>query len=63
MWTARPLALLRSGRFRRCTLLAVTYQGAVDAMLDHLETHPDVEPTRDAATLAGVLLGGICCTS
>jgi AcrR family transcriptional regulator len=41
-------------------LLAVTYQGAVDAMLDYLRAHPDVDPDRYATTVAEVLLGGIC---
>jgi AcrR family transcriptional regulator len=43
-------------------LLAVTYQGAVDAMLSYLDTHPDVDPDRHAATVANVLLDGICRT-
>lgn len=43
-------------------LLAVTYQGAVDAMLAYLDAHPDVDPERHAATVAEVLLGGICRT-
>lgn len=41
-------------------LLAVTYQGAVDAMLDYLETHPDLDPDRYASTVADVLLDGMC---
>lgn len=41
-------------------LLAVTYQGAVDAMLDYLETHPEIDPDRYAGTLADVLLDGVC---
>jgi AcrR family transcriptional regulator len=41
-------------------LLAVTYQGSVDAMLGYLQAHPDVDPERYADTLADVLLGGIC---
>jgi AcrR family transcriptional regulator len=40
-------------------LVAVTYQGAVDAMLSYLEAHPEVDPDRYAATVADVLLGGI----
>ena len=40
-------------------LLAVTYQGAVDAMLAYLETHPGADPQRHAAAVADVLLSGI----
>jgi hypothetical protein len=41
-------------------LLAVTYQGAVDAMLDYLQAHPEVDPERYATTVAEVLLDGVC---
>jgi AcrR family transcriptional regulator len=41
-------------------LLSVTYQGAVDAMLNYLEAHPDVDAGRYATTVADVLLSGIC---
>ncbi|HEY6430034.1 MAG TPA: hypothetical protein VIX84_22620, partial [Acidimicrobiales bacterium] len=40
-------------------LLAVTYQGLVDTMLDHLIDHPDVDPDRYAEHTATVLLDGI----
>lgn len=40
-------------------LLAVTYQGLVDTMLDHLSEHPDVDPDRYARHVATVLLDGI----
>lgn len=40
-------------------LLAVTYQGLVDTMLDHLIDHPDVDPGRYAEHTATVLLDGI----
>lgn len=52
----------KEGDFRETLeprLLAVTYQGAVDAMLDYLETHPEVDPDRYASTLADVLLDGV----
>ena len=39
--------------------LAVTYQGAVDAMLAYLDAHPDTDADRYAATVADILLGGI----
>ncbi|WP_207888954.1 hypothetical protein, partial [Pseudomonas sp. 100_A] len=38
--------------------LAVTYQGAVDAMLTYLDAHTDVDPDRYADTVAGILLDG-----
>lgn len=40
-------------------LLAVTYQGAVDAMLGYLDVHPGDDPQRHAAAVADVLLSGI----
>ena len=40
-------------------VMAVTYQGSIDAMLDHLERHPDVDPEEYAAVLAEVLLSGM----
>lgn len=40
-------------------LLAVTYQGAVDAMLGYLDAHPHDDRQRHAATVADVLLSGI----
>jgi AcrR family transcriptional regulator len=40
-------------------LLAVTYQGLVDTMLDHLIAHPGVDPGRYAEHIATVLLDGI----
>lgn len=40
-------------------LLAVTYQGLIDAMLDHLTGHPDIDPGRYADHTATVLLDGI----
>ncbi|SIR79925.1 TetR/AcrR family transcriptional regulator [Williamsia sterculiae] len=39
--------------------LAVTYQGAVDAMLGYLDAHPDVDADGYAATVADILLDGI----
>jgi AcrR family transcriptional regulator len=40
-------------------LLAVTYQGLVDTMLDHLSQHPDIDSDRYAEHTAAVLLDGI----
>lgn len=40
-------------------LLAVTYQGAVDAMLAHLDAHPGSDAERHADLVADVLLGGM----
>lgn len=40
-------------------LLAVTYQGAVDGMLEYLDAYPDADSDVHADTLANVLLGGI----
>ncbi len=39
--------------------LAVTYQGAVDAMLSYLDAHPDTDADRYATTVADILLDGI----
>jgi AcrR family transcriptional regulator len=40
-------------------VMAVTYQGSIDVMLDYLGAHPDVDPRAYAATLAEILLGGM----
>jgi AcrR family transcriptional regulator len=40
-------------------LLAVTYQGLVDTMLDHLSQHPDIDSDRYAEHTAAVPLDGI----
>lgn len=40
-------------------LLAVTYQGMVDTMLDHLHANPAIDPQTLADHVADVLLGGI----
>lgn len=39
--------------------LAVTYQGMVDTMLDHLDQHPEITPEDFADQVATVLLDGI----
>jgi AcrR family transcriptional regulator len=39
-------------------VLAVTYQGAVDAMLAHLDLHPDADPDAYAEQLANLLVRG-----
>ena len=39
-------------------LLAVTYQGAVDAMLSYLDAYPDTDADRYAETVAEILLSG-----
>ena len=40
-------------------LLAVSYQGLVDTMLDHLSEHPDIDRDRYAEQTVTVLLDGI----
>jgi AcrR family transcriptional regulator len=40
-------------------LMAVTYQGAVDTMLGHLQAHPEIDGATYARALADLLLGGI----
>ena len=40
-------------------VMAVTYQGSIDAMLDSLGDHREVDPVEYAAALADVLLGGM----
>lgn len=39
-------------------VMAVTYQGAIDAMLGYLRYHPEVDPQQYAATLAELLVRG-----
>lgn len=41
------------------TVMATTYQGAIDSMLGYLGSHPDVDPNDYADTLADILLAGI----
>lgn len=62
----RQATLIRHGQQRGqirtdldADLLAVIYQGMVDTMLDHLETHPGLDHRRVADHLAEVLLAGI----
>lgn len=43
-------------------LLAVSYQGLVDTMLTHLDSHPDTDPENYAATVADLFLGGVSTT-
>lgn len=38
---------------------AVTYEGAVDAMLAYLDSHPEIDPGEYAAAVADILLNGI----
>lgn len=40
-------------------LLAVTYQGAVDAMLAYLDAHPATDADRHASVVAEILLAGM----
>lgn len=40
-------------------LFAVTYQGAVDSMLDHLDANPDLDPERSARIVADILISGV----
>ncbi|MGJ0120092.1 TetR/AcrR family transcriptional regulator [Williamsia sp. MIQD14] len=39
-------------------LLAITYQGMVDTMLDHLDADPTLDPAAHADHVAAVFLGG-----
>lgn len=63
---ARQATLLRRGQERGQLradldphLLAVTYQGMVDSMLEFLDTNPDIDPLTYADHVADVLLAGI----
>ena len=40
-------------------VMAVTYQGAIDAMLEYLEGRPDLDPNAYADHLAEILLAGM----
>lgn len=40
-------------------VMAVTYQGAIDAMLAYLDEHPEIDPDTYADDLADLLLSGI----
>ncbi|MER6988884.1 TetR/AcrR family transcriptional regulator [Saccharopolyspora hirsuta] len=40
-------------------VMAITYQGSIDAMLAHLQAHPEVDPESYADQLAELLLDGI----
>lgn len=40
-------------------VMAITYQGAVDAMFKYLDAHPESEPERYAASLAELLLAAV----
>lgn len=40
-------------------IMAITYQGAIDTMLEYLEAHPDTDPDGYADQLADILLSGI----
>lgn len=40
-------------------VMAVTYQGAIDAMLSYLDTHPDVDADAYATALADVLVAAM----
>lgn len=39
-------------------VMAVVYQGAIDAMIGYLQAHPDVDPEAEAQAVADVLLSG-----
>ncbi|MBF5001624.1 TetR family transcriptional regulator [Nocardia sp. BSTN01] len=63
---ARQATLLRRGQEQGQLradldphLLAVTYQGMVDSMLEYLDTNPDIDPLSYADHIADVLLAGI----
>lgn len=49
------------GAFRRfdTRVMAVTYQGAIDAMLSYLDTHPETDVDRYADALADILLAAM----
>lgn len=40
-------------------VMAVTYQGVIDAMIGYLQAHPDVDPQQHSSAVADVLLSGI----
>lgn len=40
-------------------VIAISYQGAVDAMLDHLDCYPDTDPADHARQLADLFLDGL----
>lgn len=40
-------------------VMAITYQGAIDMMIEYLGTHPRIDPGDYADTLTDLLLGGI----
>lgn len=40
-------------------VMAVSYQGVIDAMIGYLQAHPDVDPQELSTTVADVLLSGI----
>lgn len=40
-------------------VMAVTYQGAIDAMIAYLTAHPEVDPHAYAAQLADILVDGL----
>lgn len=44
-------------------VMAVTYQGSIDVMLDYLQGHPDVDPHDYAGSLAEILLAGMRASS
>ncbi|MFC7621351.1 TetR/AcrR family transcriptional regulator [Microlunatus sp. GCM10028923] len=44
-------------------IMAVTYQGSIDAMLAYLEIHPELEPQDYADGLAEILLGAMKATA
>jgi AcrR family transcriptional regulator len=47
---------VRTGDVR---VMAVSYQGVIDAMIGYLQAHPDVNPADHAAAVADVLLSGL----
>lgn len=40
-------------------VMAVSYQGVIDAMIGYLQAHPDVDPQQHASAVADVFLSGI----
>lgn len=40
-------------------IMAVSYQGALDAMLGYLDQHPEIDPDAYADTLAGIIIAAV----
>ena len=40
-------------------MMAVSYQGVIDAMIGYLQIHHDIEPHRHSTAVADLVLNGI----